>query len=184
MDVSLIPHPASPPRLVTGLRVRLSVTAQDLWLNFEVDHRAGLLIGDRRGRQDGLWNSTCFELFARQPGRAEYIEFNFAPYAAWAAYRFSGTRAGMQPLVLETSPHLVDGRLEDRAREIDSFYQFAATVPRQGLLADDPRIGLSAVIEEKDGTKSWWALAHPDPDKPDFHHPDCFVLELPAPQAL
>jgi len=42
------------------------------------------------------------------------------------------------------------------------------------------RIGLSAVIEETDGTKSYWALRHP-PGKPDFHHPDCFALTLGAP---
>ena len=46
--------------------------------------------------------------------------------------------------------------------------------------ADEPlSIGLSAVIEETDGTKSYWALRHP-PGPPDFHHPDCFALELPA----
>ena len=38
------------------------------------------------------------------------------------------------------------------------------------------------VIEELDGTKSYWALAHP-PGKPDFHHPDCFALTLAAPGA-
>lgn len=43
------------------------------------------------------------------------------------------------------------------------------------------QIGLSAVIEEMDGTKSYWALAHPA-GKPDFHHPDCFTLELPPPE--
>jgi hypothetical protein len=43
-------------------------------------------------------------------------------------------------------------------------------------------LGLSAVIEEKDGTKSYWALAHP-PGKPDFHHKDCFALTLPAPSS-
>lgn len=43
------------------------------------------------------------------------------------------------------------------------------------------RVGLSAVIEETDGTKSYWALRHP-PGKPDFHHPDCFALELAAPE--
>ena len=37
-------------------------------------------------------------------------------------------------------------------------------------------------IEETDGTLSYWALAHPSP-KPDFHHPDGFVLELPQPPA-
>jgi hypothetical protein len=43
----------------------------------------------------------------------------------------------------------------------------------------DWRLALSAVIEETNGRKSWWALAHP-PGKADFHHPDSFVLELPA----
>ena len=40
------------------------------------------------------------------------------------------------------------------------------------------RLGLSAVIEDTSGGKSYWALAHP-PGKPDFHHADCFALELP-----
>jgi hypothetical protein len=35
------------------------------------------------------------------------------------------------------------------------------------------------VIEETNGRLSYWALAHP-PGKPDFHHSDCFALELPA----
>jgi len=41
------------------------------------------------------------------------------------------------------------------------------------------RLGLSAVIEEKTGRKSYWALAHPA-GKPDFHHSDCFALEVPT----
>ena len=39
------------------------------------------------------------------------------------------------------------------------------------------QLGLSAVLEEKDGTKSYWALAHPRGDKPDFHAPDCFAAQ-------
>ena len=50
------------------------------------------------------------------------------------------------------------------------------------ILRAGARIALSAVIEEVDGTKSYWALRHP-PGAPDFHHPDCFALELPAPEA-
>ena len=38
-------------------------------------------------------------------------------------------------------------------------------------------LGLSAVIEEQDGTKSYWALAHPD-GPPDFHDPACFAASL------
>ena len=39
------------------------------------------------------------------------------------------------------------------------------------------QLGLSAVLEEKDGTKSYWALAH-SADKPDFHAPGCFIARL------
>ena len=39
-------------------------------------------------------------------------------------------------------------------------------------------VGLSAVIEAENGSLSHWALAHP-PGAADFHHADCFVLELP-----
>jgi len=37
------------------------------------------------------------------------------------------------------------------------------------------RLGLSAVIEEISGHRSYWALAHP-PGKADFHHSDSFAL--------
>ena len=40
----------------------------------------------------------------------------------------------------------------------------------------------TVVIEEADGTKSFWAMAHPA-NAPDFHDPACFVLELPAAMA-
>ena len=45
--------------------------------------------------------------------------------------------------------------------------------------ATDWWIGLSAILEEKDGTKSYWAVAHPDGDKPDFHDAACFAAHLP-----
>jgi hypothetical protein len=41
---------------------------------------------------------------------------------------------------------------------------------------------LAAVIEERDGAKSYWALAHPL-GKPDFHDPNCFILDLAASEA-
>jgi hypothetical protein len=51
-----------------------------------------------------------------------------------------------------------------------------------GQLSDLPRdarwrLGLSALIEETSGRRSYWALTHP-PGKPDFHHPDCFAHEF------
>ena len=44
---------------------------------------------------------------------------------------------------------------------------------------DEPwQLALTAVIEETNGVKSYWALKHA-PGKPDFHAADGFVVELP-----
>jgi hypothetical protein len=61
---------------------------------------------------------------------------------------------------------------------MDATSDSAALAARLTLPSGARRLGLSAVIEATDGTISYWALAHPS-DKPDFHHPDSFVLELP-----
>ena len=36
-----------------------------------------------------------------------------------------------------------------------------------------------AVVEESDGTRSYWALKHP-PGRPDFHHAAAYALDLAA----
>ena len=41
------------------------------------------------------------------------------------------------------------------------------------------QLNLTTIVEEANGRKSYWALAHP-PGKADFHHDDGFVLSLPA----
>lgn len=125
---------------------------------------------------DELWQHTCFEAFVRASPGGAYYEFNFAPSTQWAAYRFDGYRSGM---------HVAD---EIGAPRIDvqsngGSYELQASLALDGLpdLPGDAawRLGLSAVIEEADGNISHWALAHP-PGKADFHHSDCFALELPA----
>jgi hypothetical protein len=121
-------------------------------------------------RTDGLWRHTCFELFVRpSPGDA-YYEFNFAPSQQWAAYRFDSYRSGMS--IAGSAPGI-----EVRS-DAASFELHAALEP---ALPDDApwRLGLSAVIEEAGGRLSYWALAHP-PGRADFHHSDCFALELPT----
>jgi len=128
-------------------------------------------------RTDGLWRHTCFEVFVRAPGAAGYCEFNLAPSTQWAAYGFTGYRDGMTALDLPAPP-----RIEARA-DAESLVLHAALDldPTRGP-ADDGlwRLGLSAVIEDADGAVAYWALAHP-PGTADFHHPDCFALEVVAP---
>lgn len=118
-------------------------------------------------RRDELWRHTCFELFVGVPGSG-YLEFNFSPSGEWAAYGFSGYRIGMRDL--EIAPPVIEAGFDTEG------YALGVSVS-PGELAEPWRIGLSAIIEEHGGAKSYWAVAHP-PGKPDFHHPDCFALEL------
>jgi hypothetical protein len=126
-------------------------------------------------RVDGLWHHTCFEAFVAPVASAGYCELNFAPSRQWAAYAFAGYRKGLKIIDATT-------KFRTQASTNDNRYEMHVEVHHlPGLLPDAPwRVGLSAVIEEANGRKSYWALAHPS-GKPDFHHPDCFVLVLPAP---
>ena len=156
-------------------------------------------------RADRLWERTCFEVFLLDPKSGSYYEFNFSPSGNWAAYGFDGYRSGMRELVLVTPAQvytsnarqrslswearmrhlgLDDGfigrmRLPELPALADSFY-LQALCEGTGLRQSRPwRGAVTAVIEELDGTKSYWALAHP-PGDPDFHHADGFLLTLPS----
>jgi hypothetical protein len=120
-------------------------------------------------RRDNLWQTTCFEAFLREEGGQAYREWNFAPSGAWAAYDFDAYREGMSPADVGAPPYI---RTEDNL----TWWTVGATiaVPTNRRFA----LGLSAVLEERDGSKSLWAVSHP-PGKPDFHHDDCFAAKLP-----
>ena len=122
-------------------------------------------------RADELWRHTCFEAFVRTAPGAAYYELNFAPSTQWAAYGFSGYRSGMR-VANEIPAPLID------VQSRDDEYSLQAALDLERLPSDAAwRLGLSAVIEDADGNISYWALEHP-PGKADFHHSDCFALEL------
>ena len=122
---------------------------------------------------DGLWRTTCFELFLMPEGGEAYCEFNLSPSDRWAAYDFTGYRAGMAERPAEREP-------QGTMRQGSSFAIFDAAIPLTALPDRECRMNLAAVIEERGGAKSYWAIAHPA-DKPDFHDPACFAATLPAP---
>ncbi|HEY7799082.1 MAG TPA: DOMON-like domain-containing protein [Hyphomonadaceae bacterium] len=128
-------------------------------------------------RRDELWKHTCFEVFLRRPSGSSYAEFNFSPSTEYAGYGFTRYREGMIG-ALGTTPEVSSSssptRLELRA---SIWMGRLGEIDPEGEL----RLGVSAIIEEADGSKSYWALAHPQ-GKPDFHHADSFVLALPAEQ--
>lgn len=128
-------------------------------------------------RAEGLWRHTCFEVFLAVKRQPTYYEFNFSPSGEWAAYGFKSYRDG--------GPIEVDGlEPEITVRSAANNFELEAIVRLDRLPAVTRqiplRLGISAVIEENDGTLSYWALKHP-PGKPDFHHPDSFALELALP---
>lgn len=177
MLVSLKRHPDSPASAVTAIEVEVTPRPFNvLELRYQVTGRMEAIAfpAQGQGRADELWNRTCLEVFIRPAGDDGYFEFNFAPSMQWAAYRFDRYREGM--------------RNADRFEMIDlqaggrsGVFEQRVAFDLDGVIPADVdwRLGLAAVIEEKSGARSYWALAHPT-GAPDFHHVDGFALDLPA----
>lgn len=173
--LELIPHPAFPPREVT--RIAASVSQKDprwLRLRWRIEGAGAVVVPPFAGRRrmDGLWRTTCFELFCAHGEGEGYAEFNFSPSEAWAAYDFAAYREGMRERRVAVAPTISwrGGRT--------NLAIFDVAIPRDAVPSG--ALGISAVIEEAGGAKSFWALAHP-PGDPDFHHRTCFAAALAAP---
>lgn len=168
---TLIPHPNAQGGPAEKIAVEYERRAAQLWLRFIVEGDPHLIQWPAKlspGRADGLWRQTCFEAFVSTD--SGYREFNLSPSDQWASYRFAGYREGMSPA---DEGAVVDG--------LDGGADYVALEGRIDLPEDALHLALSAVIEDIEGDKTYWALAHPS-DKPDFHHPDSFTLMLPAPE--
>jgi hypothetical protein len=172
-------HPDTPCLSIDEIDVEVSRSGGRLALRFLVRGDIGAILlparSSRPGRTDGLWAHSCFEAFARDEASSVYHELNLAFSGDWACYRFADYREGMQADLDVASPRIEVEAGDDQA-------VLTATVELDGAgLAEDGlwRVGLSAVVEERNGTISYWAINHP-PGKPDFHHQDCFALDLPS----
>jgi len=175
----LRPHPVSTAAGATGLTVEAVAKRGRLELVYRLEaETAKLLIpaAGPSGRTDELWKHTCFEAFLAPPEKTQYLEFNFSPSSAWAAYRFEDYRAGMAPLEWGAPP-VVSCRVAERELELRALLDLGwlDLVWPEGLGA--LRLGLTAVIEDQAGGLSYWALAHAS-EKPDFHRAASFVAAL------
>jgi hypothetical protein len=178
MQFNLLPHPATsstdlPFKVWVNVEHAASLTAvatTNLWFGVGAPAERFVIPAPAEPeRTDGLWKTTCFEAFLRPLGERSYREWNFAPSGQWASYQFSDYREDMAEAEVSQPPYI---RIEDNF----TWWALGASI---AVPADSNwELGLSAVLEEKDGTKSYWALAHPA-EKPDFHAPDCFVAKLP-----
>lgn len=172
----LTPHPAVRSPLV-GVEVEIVRSRSGLALRYAVTGDiAELTIPElaHQGRAHELWKHTCFEIFMRTEQGEGYYEFNFSPTGQWAAYHFAGYRSGRTDIADVADPGIGTRSINDRFE-----IRAAIDLSRLPELAGPWTVGLSVILEQTDGNKSFWALRHP-PGKPDFHHVDCFALRLPS----
>jgi hypothetical protein len=166
----LVPH--APSLAVNAVQASLERRGSGLGVRYVLEGKLEeLRLSPPRGAE--LWQHTCFEIFIAAQGMQGYCEFNFSPGGDWAAYSFARYREGVrlhdQALDPQVASHTQGNRLE-----------LEALVPLGHLsISGDLSVGLSAVVETREGELAYWALRHP-PGPPDFHHPDCFAARIDA----
>ena len=178
----LAAHPSTPER-AWRVAAHAERTQGELRLRYVLE---GALGGVRiaplgaltRGHE--LWRSTCFEAFIAAEGKPGYVELNFAPSRAWAAYAFSGYREGGPLTDSRLVPDVVVHR-EGDALGLDVLVALEdlSVSYRDAVL----RVGLAAVVESGNGRCSYWALRHPV-GRPDFHHDESFAVRLEPPAGV
>lgn len=168
---TLVCHPQTPPLGVSRIELGWTVLPDGrLMLRWKVENAQHLVVPPfgGKGRADGLWEHTCFEVFLKNKGTS-YRELNFSPSERWAAYSFGRYREETEELEIATPPTITAGK---------GLHMFICTVMMPATILDGERLaGVTAVIEETGGHKSYWALAH-TADVPDFHRADSFTLAV------
>lgn len=167
-------HPDTRSTAIARIEVEMERGARRVRLSYRLIGDAGRVVivsrahGAQPQRRDELWRSTCCELFLRDATGPGYREYNFAPCGDWAAYRFSGYRAGR--VALDTSAPEIE---LDRSAGTIALTVTLSEPALDGV--DDARSIALACVVETDAGLCYWALAHP-PGKPDFHHASAFGL--------
>jgi len=180
--IPLLCHPQVPSPWVEGVTVGVGRSAKGLLLlsyglKGALEHLRIPAPGPVR-RGESLWEHTCLEAFIGRPDETGYHECNFSPSRAWAVQGFRGYRdresgpVGMEPRL----------KVEVQGDNLILTVEMSLAELGPGLGMAPLKLALAAVIEDEDGHKSYWALKHA-PGRPDFHRPEAFALDLPAPDA-
>jgi len=126
------------------------------------------------------------ELFIGSHEFSAYVEWNFSPSLNWACYEFSDYRIavarGLPPV--EVVPRVSFQQLGEVAMlrvqlrnplcidPHDHKSRDVMSVPATALT-----LGWTAVIEELDGEKFYWALQHSS-SAPDFHRAEDWIAKM------
>jgi hypothetical protein len=149
------------------------------------------------GRRDELWRHSCCEVFAR-PGMGApegkpsgkpyderyderydepYFEWNFSPSGDWAAYAFAAYRESRVDLQ-HSQPACHSRQPRPDALVLTAAANLPDAPPRTSPRTSPGwRLNIAAVVEDRAGALSYWALSHPRA-YPDFHDRAAFTLTL------
>ena len=181
---SLIPFPASnlPEITLTGTISRQNdFLAVSYILAGELNPIVLPTISARPSRRDELWKATCFEFFLAIKDQPQYWEFNLSPSGDWNVYRMDAyRRVGFrQEPSIQRLPFEVKRACVEPGRNEPEAFVLNASIDLNPLFRPEHRldVGITAVIQTKDGGESYWALAHPAPQA-DFHLRESFTLAL------
>lgn len=177
----LIAHPSTPCWVVANVAVQVAMRAPNrLHLRYElVGDCDRIVFPPRSGKPvfaDNLWQHTCFEAFIATPTMPAYQEFNFSPSGHWAVYDFSAPRVRATASCRPALPPAIGCAHTPRrfALTAEIVLEAPPTHRQQDLV-----LGLSAVLEQTDGTLCHWALDHAS-DRPDFHARASWLATLPS----
>ncbi len=130
----------------------------------------------KASRRDGIWQSTCMELFISTPSMQRYWEYNFCPSGDWNIYQLNGYRSDLQAEPSCRQPSITQGT-QAEGDELAVITQLPpALIDQQELM-----LAITAVVEQRSGQLSYWALHHGGGEA-DFHRRDGFQLRLQQPQ--
>lgn len=124
-------------------------------------------------RKEELWKTTCFEFFLAAKDSPEYWEFNLSPSGDWNVYRMDAyRRIGFREETLIQ-------RLQFETQKDKNGFLLAADVELKSMIRVEQilEVGITAVIQTRERSESYWALVHPAPEE-DFHLRESFILAM------
>jgi hypothetical protein len=125
-------------------------------------------------RRFGLWEATCLEFFLAPVGAKHYWEFNLSPNGDWNVFQLQDYRQGLQDAALvQNLPFQVDRQAQQLTLSL--------AMDLSGLVNSSVPLAaaITAVLQDRAGVCSYWALCHPGPEA-DFHRRDGFTVKLPG----
>jgi hypothetical protein len=177
--------------LVPWRSTQASAALPDLQVTGWIDRSGDLLeiqyqlVGDLAGltiaapvalpsRRFALWEATCLEFFVATLGQPHYWEFNLSPSGDWNVFRLEDYRQGLRNEELVPA---LPFQVSCQARELT----LSLSLSLGGLVdrSEDLEMAMTAVLQDRSGAFSYWAVSHPGPEA-DFHRRDGFTVQLPA----